>query len=561
MKLWWITATARLAVEKSAVEALVGEGWLTLTRWYLSGFHLCADGVITAHGVEYLVRLTYPDQFPSVPPWVEPQDPKARWSNHQYGDGGALCLELRPDNWNPAATGADMLRSAYHLLDTENPLGDGKKERVASAHHIGGLQSYTWNGEPVLIAEGCLARLLAGQAQNLAAMRWRADDDVWPILVFDDVERARPEHPPSLDLGTLRIEIAVRIGTVLPTSNPATRTELFAATEANPAGLEPDANVLLIVVADGQAIPYHVWGEDNLFRRNWVLLPGDAGQRSGRRDGIDSKKVAIVGLGSVGCKQAESLLRSGIRRFVLVDGDIFLPGNIERHTLDWRDVGFYKASAVARRLKQIVPGVEVEVVRSNLNWQQSAKTQATTVSKIAGCDLIVDATGSVPTSLFLGAVAHENCKPFISTAVFEGGLGCIIGRSVPGRDPAFVDGRAGYVRFCEENGVAAPPSGNRTYEAIAEDGAPVVADDAAVSMAAAHGARVALDILEDTIVEGDAPWLLLGFKAGWRFGRHGETISLVVEAPTAVVTADDPDGKAFAEELIAGIANGTASAA
>ena len=41
---------------------------------------------------------------------------------------------------------------------------------------------------------------------------------------------------------------------------------------------------------------------------------------------LAERSVTIVGCGSLGSKVASTLARSGIRRFVLVDADIFLPG-------------------------------------------------------------------------------------------------------------------------------------------------------------------------------------------------------------------------------------------
>ena len=90
----------------------------------------------------------------------------------------------------------------------------------------------------------------------------------------------------------------------------------------------------------------------------------------------------------MGSKVAETLLRSGVYRFVLVDGDVMFPANLERHTLDWRDVGFRKANAVKRRLCHIVSGATVDVVAANLNWQRSAQTHTDQIESIAKCDLI-----------------------------------------------------------------------------------------------------------------------------------------------------------------------------
>jgi hypothetical protein len=58
--------------------------------------------------------------------------------------------------------------------------------------------------------------------------------------------------------------------------------------------------------------------------------------RSPERNELNSKTIGIVGLGSVGAKIGMSLARMGVRRFCLVDHDVLLPENLERHALDWQ---------------------------------------------------------------------------------------------------------------------------------------------------------------------------------------------------------------------------------
>lgn len=53
---------------------------------------------------------------------VYPQDAHERWSLHQYSSG-ALCLEWRTDTWHSDLTGAEVLKSAYKLLEIENCYG------------------------------------------------------------------------------------------------------------------------------------------------------------------------------------------------------------------------------------------------------------------------------------------------------------------------------------------------------------------------------------------------------------------------------------------------------
>lgn len=209
MKFWWAVESARLAAEKSAVEAVAdNENWFELACWRFHKNMFCAEGLLIAHGHRYPIRLIYPDQYPEVPAWVEPQG-EVRWSSHQYGTG-TLCLELRPDNWDGRATGADVLRSAYNLLVIENPLGGGE-DRAPSAHDIGELQAYDWGAFPVLIRAGCLARIKSGIAAGLNALRWLAHDDVWPIMIHDEEDRRAMQRPPDASIENWRSALPVYV--------------------------------------------------------------------------------------------------------------------------------------------------------------------------------------------------------------------------------------------------------------------------------------------------------------------------------------------------------------
>lgn len=560
MKLWWLTDFVRLGAEKAAVECLAGdEGWFTLNTWRINKARLSAEGVIKVHGNDYPVRLIFPDQFPSVPAWVEPQDPEVKWSVHQYGKGGALCLELRPDNWTAEASGADVLRSAYNLLRTENPLGDGEHGKVASADWVGEVQSYDWGKEPVLIGAGCLERIRNGSAENVRALRWLSEDDTWPILVFDASDCKQPQHPPSSDLYSFRFEIPVMIARAkIPDPLPSDRVSLAAALNLE-FGADVGNSALVVMAVDGELVtPVHSLNAESAFVRKLIVLPDDTGIRSGRASAARDKSVAVVGLGSVGSKVAEILLRSGISRLVLVDGDIFLPANLERHNLDWRDVGFRKVKAVKRRLLNIMPGATIETIANNLDWQRSAKTHSGQIDDIAQCDLIVDATGIPATTLMLGAITNENQKPFVSAQIFEGGLGSLIARVLPGRDPPYISGSAAYGAYCDQQNVKPPPSGRRSYETITEDGETLVADDAAATIAAAHAARIVLDILDAREELEDASWMLMGFRKGWLFTGHGHTIRLDVgRAPASTTTGKDVEAEAFAYALAKEALNAT----
>jgi len=549
LKLWWLVDVSRFAREKAAVEGLEKEGWFKLDRWQAVEARLNVFGTIVAHGHGYLVRLVYPDQFPSVPAFVLPQE-NVKWSPHQYGEGGSLCLELRPDNWLSVYTGADMLRSAYHLLEEENPLGEGQKGSVESAHRVGAIQTYSSYEVPVLIGAGCLERVRGSAAEDLRGFYYLFTEDTYPILVHDAVDRASPGKPPGADIKVWRMEIPVIVANAIPPAEkPADRAALMAAAaldeEATKAAKE--GGLLVLFVAHADVVPYFSPSVDKAFRRRLFLLPDEQGVRSGRADASKSKRIAIVGAGSVGSKLAESLVRAGIQSLLLVDGDVFLPANIERNALDWRDVGFRKVDALKRRLLHVAPGAKISVITSNLNWQRSASSHAKEIEQIAASDIIVDCTADAGTVYLLGALAAENQRTLVSVEVFDGGFGALVAACLPGREPPYAEARAAYTQWCETQGVAAPPRGNRPYEALSDGDVPMVADDAAVAVAAAHAARVVLDVADERPPEHQAAWLLIGLRKAWLFEGHGHIVWFCPEksSPTPEAPAD-PEAIAFA---------------
>lgn len=79
-------------------------------------------------------------------------------------------------------------------------------------------------------------------------------------------------------------------------------------------------------------------------------------------DALAATRVAIFGLGGVGSWCAESLVRSGVGQLLLVDSDRVSVTNINRQLMaTTATVGEVKVEALARRLKEINPAVELDV--------------------------------------------------------------------------------------------------------------------------------------------------------------------------------------------------------
>lgn len=117
---------------------------------------------------------------------------------------------------------------------------------------------------------------------------------------------------------------------------------------------------------------------------NWSLAR-DQGLSvlAGRR----SKRILLLGCGSLGAPIAELLARSGIGELHLLDKETFEPENCARHILGASDIGLSKADALSKRLRQLVPGINTIPLRAlAADWIHQ-------VCKPNTYDLIVDCTG------------------------------------------------------------------------------------------------------------------------------------------------------------------------
>ena len=79
-------------------------------------------------------------------------------------------------------------------------------------------------------------------------------------------------------------------------------------------------------------------------------------------DALARTKVAVFGLGGVGSWCAESLVRTGIGKLLLVDSDRVCITNVNRQLMaTTKTAGQVKVDVLARRLKEINPLVELDV--------------------------------------------------------------------------------------------------------------------------------------------------------------------------------------------------------
>jgi molybdopterin/thiamine biosynthesis adenylyltransferase len=251
------------------------------------------------------------------------------------------------------------------------------------------------------------------------------------------------------------------------------------------------ADKLYAIVLKGTEVKGYRFREENDCVPLTVLMPQPAAQRLDETHGaLAGKTVGLIGCGSLGSKIGASLCRSGVTQFKLIDDDILFPENLVRNELDWRDIGAHKASALAGRLSLINASVKATVMKQKLGGQESSGSIEAVIGSFQGCDLLIDATANPSVFNLLAALPD---KPLVWGEVFGGGFGGLIARYRPGIEPDPLMMRRAIENWFAERSEG-KPAPLVEYGANRE-GRPLIADDADVSVIAAHTARLALDLL------------------------------------------------------------------
>jgi molybdopterin/thiamine biosynthesis adenylyltransferase len=541
--IWYLDDPVRSRAERDAIDALASDSpWLVPGGWRVDAtLRLIFDAqVVTPHRT-YPISLRYPSHFPYSPPLVLPPEGSPRWSYHQYGNDGELCLEHGPDNWQPHLTGADMISSAYRLLASEGP-PNGNAVEVASRHALTLGQ----------IVRGDVWRMLVTEEMRIAAVA--LPESAWVAVNFVSLyTKASLVYVPATINGgvedplvpqPIRSERSMRPGVLLrwPQQLPLPATDsagpLRAVLNAHGADSSSVETVVLVHGTDFHATCLHEDGTTSSFT---VINVNPPHRRVGPEyAALAGKTVALVGCGSMGSKIAVALARAGVGHFLLVDDDILLPENLVRHDLDWREIGTHKAASLARRIKLVNSGAACKTRQYRLGGQESSGNIETLIGSLSECDLIIDATANAAAFNYLTAAAIYGKKPLLWAEMFGGGFGGLIARHRPGLEPDPMAMRSAIENWCAEQGKPYPNT--HDYDATQEAN-PMLASDADVGVIAAHAARLA----EDTLLATNPsafPYsvYLVGLKHAWVFDApfHTQPIDVGPPPPPPDIVPIDP---------------------
>ena len=541
---WAMDDPVRFLREKDELTHLETEtGWLS-TAWRIS-----EEGSITVdidmyiHGRLFAGEMTYPDAFPDSPPYIRPRDKSERWTSHQYGVGGSLCLQWRADNWHSNVTGADMVRSAYELLSTEQH--PELPHSVPSAHRLTEGQNLNFifrRYVPTSEVEHILTVLPLPSRTRISSSTVYNEGSA--VMFIARVADAQDELRNVSDIPQGLIDFVSILS--LSYEGWVFRSDYFSQRQSLDsvealiqmlmmAGFNTDdvlvkegdkykAKTIILLGKEWTSLRVFLIdsGEQPVLREHRVVSsPNSALRLSEESQKLSKVRIGIVGLGSVGSKLAISLARSGVRQFLLVDDDYLTPGNLVRHELGWAQVGAHKAWAVSNTLALIAAGVKVDVKIIRLAGQESAVTAAVALKDLSNCDLLIDATANPEVFLLLAATARRNRIPMCWGEIFAGGYGGMIARARPKHDPnplAVRDAYHSYLSTLPE----APFKNMASYDGSDEQ--PLIAYDSDVGFITTALTRLAVDTaLCREPSEFPYSLYLLGMRREWIFEEPFDT--------------------------------------
>lgn len=152
---------------------------------------------------------------------------------------------------------------------------------------------------------------------------------------------------------------------------------------------------------------HHAVPAPKVFARQSRIV-GEHGQKR-----LKKARVAVIGLGGLGCPSALNLAAAGVGHLRLIDGDRVDATNLHRQTLySYQDLGSFKVQLAKRRLEELHPFTEVSAVPEDLDRENTDRL-------LEGIDLILDCTDNFAAKYLLNDQAVRRGIPFIQASIYQ----------------------------------------------------------------------------------------------------------------------------------------------
>ena len=156
-------------------------------------------------------------------------------------------------------------------------------------------------------------------------------------------------------------------------------------------------------------------------------LLGIEGQRR-----LSNSTALVVGLGGLGSLVSMYLAGAGVGKLILVDFDTVSISDLHRQLLyTTSDIGKSKVEVAERRLREINPGVKVEVHQMVLTRNEESE------KLVSSADVVVLAVDNMKTRFDVDELASKYSKPIVNGGV-DGWFG-LVTTVVPGKTPRLTE--------------------------------------------------------------------------------------------------------------------------
>jgi molybdopterin-synthase adenylyltransferase len=128
---------------------------------------------------------------------------------------------------------------------------------------------------------------------------------------------------------------------------------------------------------------------------------------------LNNSSVLIIGAGGLGCPVAMYLAASGVGRITIADADVVDVTNLQRQIgHSSLDIGKAKVLSLAKKLRDINPGIKVEPLLLRLQGDDLAE-------QVAAADLVLDCSDNFSTRHAINRACVMQKKPLVSGAAIR----------------------------------------------------------------------------------------------------------------------------------------------
>ena len=194
--------------------------------------------------------------------------------------------------------------------------------------------------------------------------------------------------------------------------------------------------------------------DDQLLRYSRQILLPDFGVEAQQK--LLDAHVLVMGLGGLGSPVAMYLAAAGVGEMTLVDFDTVELSNLQRQIIHTTDsLGQSKVESAASTIKKLNPDVVIHTINPQLD-------EADLVKRLAGIDLLVDATDNFATRFMINRACYSSRTPLVSGAAIRMEGQVSVFNFQDNDSPCYrclYDEQGEEDTSCSENGVMAPMVG------------------------------------------------------------------------------------------------------